>query len=166
MIDPEELATLFDRHAPALELYVRQWCRDAADVAQSAFVRLAEQPEAPRQPVPWLYRVARNLAITRARAESVRRRHQQRLGAEAVSWFVSSAEQAIDAAEAAAALAELPDDRREVVVLRIWGGLTFDEIAEVLRSSRTTVFRKYTAALASLKQRLESPCNTNPSNRG
>jgi hypothetical protein len=41
VINPELLARLFDRHAPALALYARQWCGTPEDVVQDAFVKLA-----------------------------------------------------------------------------------------------------------------------------
>jgi RNA polymerase sigma-70 factor (ECF subfamily) len=48
----------------------------------------------------------------------------------------------------------LPPEQREVVIARIWGGLTFDEIAALVRDSRTTVHRRYNEALATLRERL------------
>lgn len=161
----EELARLFDDHAAALELYLRQWTGDPADVVQSAFIRLAEQQPPPRRVVPWLYRVARNLAISQVRAESVRRKHERQRHRETGSWFRERSGRTIDTDDAVAALRELADDDREIVMLRIWSGLTFNEIALVTGTPRATVHRKYTDALAKLKERLVTPCPTNPSNR-
>jgi RNA polymerase sigma-70 factor (ECF subfamily) len=49
----------------------------------------------------------------------------------------------------------LPPDQREVVVARIWGGLTFDEIAALVGEPRTTVYRRYGEALEVLREKLE-----------
>jgi len=49
----------------------------------------------------------------------------------------------------------LPMEQREVVIARIWGGLTFDEIAALTGDSRTTVFRRYGEALEVLREKLE-----------
>ena len=164
MIDPEQLSRLFDRHAAALELYVRQWTPEAADIVQAAYVRLAEQKTAPRDPVAWLYRVARNLAVSRVRSEAARRRREQAAGHETGRWFAQPASLDVDIDEVIVALQRLPQDQREIVVLRIWGGRTYDEIADITGSPRTTVYRKYQSALRELRDMLESPCSTNPTN--
>ena len=59
-VSPELLGQLWDRHAAALELYARQWCRTPDDVVQQAFAQLATQRAVPEQVVAWLYRVVRN----------------------------------------------------------------------------------------------------------
>ena len=164
MIDPEQLSRLFDRHAAALELYVRQWTPEAADIVQAAYVRLAEQKTVPRDPVAWLYRVARNLAVSQARSAAARRRREQAVGHDTNRWFAQPTSPDVDIDEVIVALQQLPQDQREVVVLRIWGGRTYDEIADITGSPRTTVYRKYQSALRELRDMLESPCSTNPTN--
>ncbi len=52
-------------------------------------------------------------------------------------------------------LRELPEKLREIVVLRIWSQLSFEEIAEVTAMSKTSVFRTYAEALEHLRKRLE-----------
>jgi RNA polymerase sigma-70 factor (ECF subfamily) len=49
------------------------------------------------------------------------------------------------------ALAELPDDQREVIVLHVWGELTFSEIADLLGVSSNTAASRYRYALAKLR---------------
>jgi RNA polymerase sigma-70 factor (ECF subfamily) len=53
-------------------------------------------------------------------------------------------------------LAELPLEQREVIVARIWGGLTFEDIACVADCSVPTAHRRYHAGLAALRERLET----------
>ena len=52
----------------------------------------------------------------------------------------------------------MPDELREVLVARIWGGLTFEQIAEVLQTSTSTAFRRYEEAISYLRTRLGIPC--------
>ena len=63
-------AQLFEEHYDRLQRYLVRFTRDgdaAADLAQEAFVRLLEHdPESPHA-VPWLFRVATNLARDDAR---------------------------------------------------------------------------------------------------
>ena len=52
------------------------------------------------------------------------------------------------------ALRAVEDDLREVVIARIWGGLSFVEIAEVVDISTSTAHRRYEAGLEKLRERL------------
>src|ERR1051325_9500967 len=48
-------------------------------------------------------------------------------------------------------LAALPEDQREVIVLHVWGELTFSQISELLGLSLNTAASRYRYALAKLK---------------
>ena len=158
-IGPELLAEVFDAHADALALYARQWCEGPEDVVQEAFLQLARQRAAPDRVVPWLYRVVRNGAIAAGRRDGRRRKREARSsGGEA--WFAPPDDR-IDAEVAVRFLAELEPETRGVVVARIWGALTFEEIAEAEGCSLTTAHRRYRAGLERLHERLE-PSWTRP----
>jgi RNA polymerase sigma-70 factor (ECF subfamily) len=75
----------------------------------------------------------------------------------AEAWF-SATDARIDGREATRFLAELPLEQREVVVARIWGGLTFDQVAELIGCALPTAHRRYQAGLARLRERLEDRC--------
>jgi len=47
-----------------------------------------------------------------------------------------------------------------VIVARIWGGLNFEQISEVVGASISTAHRRYEAGLKSLRERLKLPCLT------
>ena len=57
---------------------------------------------------------------------------------------------------------ELPLAWREVIVARIWGGLTFEQIARLVGCSLTSAYRRYHDGLAEMKERVEGPCRRNP----
>jgi RNA polymerase sigma factor (sigma-70 family) len=153
-ISPELVAQLFDRHAAALELYAAQWVSAPADVVQEAFLQLVRQKRLPDRPVAWLYRVVRNGAFSAARREARRQHNEQAAIAQARLRFEIEGESPLDVGSAAKALQALPDEKREVVVARIWGGLTFEEIAEIAEISSSEAHRRYEAALAALRQSL------------
>jgi RNA polymerase sigma factor (sigma-70 family) len=153
-IAPEELGRLYREHAPALRLYVWQLPGGDEDLVQEAFIKLAQQSPPPDRALPWLYQVVRNAALSASRGEARRRRRQNRVSASAV-WF-ASADDGIDGRDAARLLAEVPLEQREVVVARIWGGLTFDEAAQLVGCSLATTHRRYQAGLAAIRERLES----------
>lgn len=162
---PETLARLVDDHSAALVLYARQWCFTPEDVVQEAFVKLVEQPKPPSTPLPWLYRVVRNGALEAARKERRRRTHEQAVAVNQTAWFVPTEAPGLDGAAAAAALATLPIEQREAIVARLWGGLTFEEIADLAGSSSSSVHRWYVAGLATLRERLGVACPTKPTNQ-
>jgi RNA polymerase sigma factor (sigma-70 family) len=159
-IGPEELGRLYREHAPALRLYVQQWSMGAEDLVQDAFIKLAQQAPAPDRVLPWLYRVVRNGVLAAGRGQARRRRRENRASA-AEAWFAAT-DDCIDGREATRLLAELPLDQREVVVARIWGGLTFEEVARLVGCSLPTAHRRYQDALAVLRERLEVPWMRTP----
>jgi RNA polymerase sigma-70 factor (ECF subfamily) len=158
-ITPEELGRLYRQHAPALRLYARQWPASDEDLVQDAFVKLAQNWFVPEQVLPWLYRVVRNGALAAGRGEARRRQRQDKVRAPE-AWF-ASADNGLDGQEATRLLRNLPLEQREVVVARIWGGLKFEEIAELVGCALPTAHRRYQAGLATLREMLEKPWTHN-----
>jgi RNA polymerase sigma factor (sigma-70 family) len=156
---PELLAWVLKRHAAALELFARQWCDCPDDVVQDALIELARRSETPDDVLCWLYRVVRNRAISAGRSRRRRSRRESAVSS-ATPWFVSSPEDTLDARAAAEALSSLPEEQREVVVARLWGGLTFAEIGRLIGTNDSTAHRRYEAALTQLRKELKVPCPT------
>jgi len=162
-MDPHEFARLVDRHGPPLILYARQWCLAPEDVVQEAFVKLAGARQPPREVVPWLYRVVRNGALDAAKVAQRRQRREQ-AAARPERWFVEPAIEGLDAATAVAALERLPVEQREVIVARLWGGLSFEEIATLVGCASSTAFRRFSAGIDALRKELDAPCLNQSSN--
>jgi RNA polymerase sigma-70 factor (ECF subfamily) len=156
-MSPTELARLIDVHAASLVLCARQWCDEPEDVVQEAFVKLVRQSRPPLETVAWLYRVVRNGAIDAAKMAR-RRQRRESAAARPVRWFVEPEIDGLDAQAAVAALERLDADRREVIVARHWGGLSFEQIADVVGCSASTAFRRYTAGVEDLRQQLGVSC--------
>ena len=159
-VSPELLGSLLSTHGPALRLFARSWCDAADDVVQEAFVQLAKQATVPNDPRAWLFRVVRNGALTSRRSVARRRRYETSAAGERRDWFESRPDVQLDADRAAAALAELPEELRETVVAHLWGGLTFEQVAELTGTSSSTSHRRYEQGLKLLRERLEKPCPT------
>ncbi|MCU0960840.1 MAG: sigma-70 family RNA polymerase sigma factor [Pirellulaceae bacterium] len=156
-IDPAELEQLIGAHSAALELFAAQWTTLPEDCVQEAFVRLAGQVPPPDQPLPWLYRVVRNRAISLRRAAERRRRRESEAAAQRPQWFVATRWSAAELQEVTEALAAIDAQLREVLVARIWGGLSFEQLAAVLAVSTSTAHRRYEAGLLRLRERLGVP---------
>src|SRR5437879_3508264 len=131
MNDLDRLAQLVMQRSNALTLYARQWLdfASAEDAVQEALVALLSETSEPVDPIAWMYRAVRNASIDRARASSRRRRREQIVAGGRREWFEPKADALIDAEAAQAALANLPAEQREIVVLRIWGEMTLAQVA-------------------------------------
>jgi RNA polymerase sigma-70 factor (ECF subfamily) len=112
--------------------------------------------------VAWLYKVVRNGALSAARADRRRRHHELVVAERTPAWFEPAEGIGLDARTVAEALQSLPAEQREPVVAHLWGGLSFEQIGELMGSSASTAHRRYLAALQSLRLRLRIPCPNNP----
>jgi RNA polymerase sigma-70 factor, ECF subfamily len=155
--DPDEWTSWLDRHGPALVLLARQRVAsrvDAEDVVQEAFVRFWRSRHRATDPVAFLYTCVRRCALDWQRTRGRRsRREQIAARPEADSCFAGPAEQAERSAAVEALLRGLPEDQREVIVMKIWGGLSFPQIAESLRIPANTAASRYRYALDKLRAR-------------
>ena len=150
--DQELLSRLLDEHGASLVLYAQQWSGSPEDVVQEAFIQLMQQRPLPNNVVGWLYRVVRNGAVSASRAATRRVRHETAAAGNCEPWFKHSLDEVVDAGAAVAALESLTIEDREVIVLRIWGGRSFDEIAELIGKSTSTAHRRFETALDTLRQ--------------
>jgi len=157
-ITPELLSRLLDEQGGALALYAAQWTAAADDCVQEALIELARQPALPRNVMAWLYRVVRNRAISDFRAARRRMRREELAGRLRPRAGGLADGPGIEAAELAAALDALDEPLREVVVARIWGGLGFEDLAELAGCSTSTAHRRYEAGLVALRERLGIEC--------
>jgi RNA polymerase sigma-70 factor (ECF subfamily) len=163
--DLERLAQRVAERAAGLALYARQWvdAATAEDVVQDALTALLAERRRPDDPVAWMYRAVRNSAIDHARSSSRRQKREQTVAATRRGWFAASVDSLLDAQTAEQALRQLPDEFREIVVMRIWGELGFAEIAGVMQLSVSTVHDRYVSALRQMRSELEKPCRTKTS---
>jgi RNA polymerase sigma-70 factor (ECF subfamily) len=131
--------------------------RDAAmDIAQETCLRLWSRPcaDAPRRLRPFLFRIARNLALDRLKTARKRRGLLARYGAlrpRAAPAPDEELERERVAAEVQRAIQDLPERRREVFSLAYLQGLSYAEVADVLGISPKTVQNHMSAALAQLR---------------
>jgi RNA polymerase sigma-70 factor, ECF subfamily len=157
---PEQVGEWFETEAGPMVLYARQWldAGQAEDVVQEAFLRLMQQTQRPDHVKAWLYRAVRNLALNRLRSMGRQRRREEQVADATPAWFESDPGVGMDARQAEATLRMLPAEERELITLRIWGGLPLDQIASILGWSTATVFRRYRDVLQRIRTEMERPC--------
>jgi RNA polymerase sigma factor (sigma-70 family) len=155
---PNQWTAWLDRHGAALVLFARQWVAgqaDAEDVVQDAFVRFWNSRDHVVDTTSYLYACVKHCALDWQRSRQRRSsREQATARPEAEPMFVGSLEQQERRGAVEAALVALPDKQREVVVMKIWGGLSFPQIAAALETSADTVASRYRYALARLHDAL------------
>lgn len=155
--DPEYLGRLLDEHGGVLSLYASQWTDAADDCVQESLLELVRQRDLPENVPAWLFRVVRNRAIARARAQQRRKRHETAAMRGVTLEVKPGREPEWSAADVTAALTGIEDDLREVVVARVWGNLGFEEIAELIGASLSTAHRRYESGLQALRTQLGVP---------
>lgn len=159
--DPEAFASLYDRLAPRLLGTAHTMTgsiADAEDVVHDLFVDLA-RGRARLATVAdldaYVFTMLRHAVGKRRRRSAIDRRAVERIAVErqATGLAVTPAVPGRDD-ELAAAVAALPGEQREVIALKVDGGLTFAEIAAVTGTSPNTAASRYRYALEKLRARL------------
>lgn len=153
--------TWFETYGARLLLVARQWTRsasDAEDVVQEAFVRYWRQQRGlPGDPLPLLITSVRRAALDLIRRSARReRREQAQVDLQAEAWFEPNRDGDERANRLEEAVVQLPSEQREVLVLKIWGELTFAQIAEQLALSPNTAASRYRYALGALRDKLST----------
>ncbi len=174
--DREAFTVLVRRHHRPLYNFVLRQLRQpnvAEEVTQEVFLRVvqnASQYKHEARFVTWTYAIARNLCVDQLR-KLAHRRHpslEQPLGpgddARSLGDVVTSQRVDGDAERGTAALQmramliqaveTLPDDQREVYLLREVGNLSFKEIAEVVGVAENTAKSRMRYALDRLRTSL------------
>lgn len=148
----------YDRHGPALLLFARQLTdtlAQAEDAMHDGFIRFWKRREQVDDPLAYLYRSVRSAALDRHRADS-RREQRERdrastpSGEQPAPWQHAAKDE--EQVCLRASLAALSEAQRELVVMKIWGGLTFAQIAEATGLPKSTAAARYAVALSALKQ--------------
>ena len=157
-----EIERLYDEHAQPLYAFLLNFMRDEADtrdVLQEIFVKLAREPKllaGIREERAFLIRLAHNAAIDLMRRRGTRERTKENFAAENMSPFAptSDPDEKVFREELAVALGALPEEQRAVVHLKLWEGLTFEEIAAALEIPPNTAASRYRYGLDKLRERL------------
>jgi RNA polymerase sigma-70 factor (ECF subfamily) len=157
--DGSALGDLIERHQAALLRHARALVGDDGsheDVVQETFLKLLERPPVLPEGVrgradaerahlsSWLHKVTRNGCMDTLRSQKRRRRREEEVAApEVAQRSHSGGAELVEERDTRAAvergLARLPQDQREVLVLRLLSESSYKEIAEITGKKIGTV---------------------------
>ncbi len=152
---PHWCEALYDAQSDALILYGRALGLshgEAEDVLHEVFRALLRRSEPPAKPEHYLVRAFRNRTFHRK--VSLWRRLTREL--ESARWFERTPDETPRERAAMRCLAGLPEEQREVLVLKFWHGHTFEEIGSLLDISPNTAAGRYRYGLQKLRACLHS----------
>jgi len=157
-----DLELLYEEHAQALFAFLLNFTRnedDTRDVLQELFCKLASRPElldSVREPRAFLLRLSHNLAVDLMRRRGTRAKNHEEFGRDQADLFEPKRDSDDPAFREAlsSALAELPPEQRTVVHLKLWEGITFEQIAATLGIPQNTAGSRYRYGIDKLRERL------------
>ncbi|HEY5793260.1 MAG TPA: RNA polymerase sigma factor [Chthoniobacterales bacterium] len=155
-----ELEAIYDAHAQALFAFALSLTRSEAlaqDALQEIFCKLARRPQLlarARNPRAFLLRMTYHWVVDEARRDQARIRRTEALPAPPQFAASPDPDESLFRQELESALGELPPEQRAVVHLKLWGGLTFESIAETLRIPANTAASRFRYGLDKLQTRL------------
>jgi RNA polymerase sigma-70 factor, ECF subfamily len=154
-LDREDIARLYAEHGAVLVGYAYSLLSDRAqaeDVVHHVFVRLLRGDVVVMdRPLAYLCQAVRNAVMNQWR----KRAREVALDDSGACWLEAPRGREEAALAIERALAELPEEQREVIVLKVWGQLSFQDIGEVLETSSNTVASRYRYGLAKLRDVLK-----------
>ncbi len=147
-----EIESLYREHGAALLLFARSITgeRDRAqDAVHQVFLKLIEDGNLHQatDKKAYLFASVRNAVLNEIRVQ------QRNMALDPDSaWFNPSNRDYAAELNLRRALCALPEDQRQVIVLHVWGALTFSQVADVLDISSNTAASRYRYALLKLRE--------------
>ena len=155
----KELERIYDDHAAAMFSHAMSLLRNdaaARDIMQDIFLKLAEgsiDQNSILNPRSYLLRMVHHASVDLMRRSKVRADYAAKDHAEILQVSADPDREAFRR-KLEEALRQLPDEQREVVVLKLWQELTFEEISDICGIPMNTAASRYRYALDKLRSLL------------
>ena len=156
-----ELERIYDTYAGRLYAYLLTLVGnpgDSRDLLQDLFVKIARSGnclDGVRNEKAYLFRIAHNLSVDFIRrAQSRRDRHRCVSEAEPRQFAPTDPDATAFANSVSEELWNLPDEQRAAVHLKLWIGLSFEEIADLLDIPANTAASRYRYGIQKLRDAL------------
>jgi RNA polymerase sigma-70 factor, ECF subfamily len=146
--DRDEIRRLYEEHGRGLIAYACSFLHGftaAEDVLHQIFVRLLRGDIRLESPcAPYLYKAVRNASLNYLRDRSRDTELDD-------VWLESPSGMTEDAVLLQSALRELPEEQREVIVLHVWGQMSFEEVAATIGIPAKTAASRYRYGIEKLR---------------
>jgi RNA polymerase sigma-70 factor (ECF subfamily) len=156
------LEKLYDRYGEKLYHYLvlrLGSCQDAEDILQEVFYRFGRYSvrwKMVKNPRSFVFKVVRNEA-NRFLKRKIAQQKAMQINPDYKNAIASLIQGPDELSEKllAEALAGLPDDQREIIMLKVFEGMTFREIARICGLSVNTAASRYRYGLSKMRAFLE-----------
>ena len=166
--DKSAISSLIERHSRRVRDYIRMMVKDgdtAEDIFQETFIKAVRVIDEGKYAdsgkfLSWILRIAHNQVIDYFRAQKQNRQVNESAAGYNVLGTLRFAERTVEdkmvseqiERDVRALVELLPDEQREVVMLRYFSGLSFKEIAEQTNVSINTALGRMRYALINLRK--------------
>lgn len=166
--DRSAISRLIERHSRRVRDYIRMMVKDndvADDILQETFIKAVRVIDEGRYTdngkfLSWIMRIAHNQVIDYFRSQKQNRQVNESSAGYNVLGTLRFAEKNIEdrmvadqiEADIRSLVEMLPDEQREVVMMRYYSGLSFKEIAEQTNVSINTALGRMRYALINLRK--------------
>ena len=165
------ISQLIERHSRRVLDYIKMMVKDsdvAKDIMQETFIKAVRVIDSGRYTdngkfLSWILRIAHNQVIDRFRAQKQNRTLNESEAGYDLLGTIRIAESSIEDEMISAQIDsdvrrlvdQLPDEQREVVMMRYYSGLSFKEIAEQTGVSINTALGRMRYALINLRRMIK-----------
>lgn len=142
---------------PVFFLYARQQTRceaDAKDVLQDSLIESWRKSSNHLPDKAMVFATIRRRAIDLGRSIDRRQRREEEVANNQTGWFHPTFGDTDLHDHMTRVIAKLPPDLREVLILRIWGDMTFPAIAQMTEIPVATATSRYRYAIERLRENL------------
>ena len=169
--DRNAISQLIERHSRRVRDYIQMMVKDgdvADDIFQETFIKAVRDIDEGRYTdngrfLSWILRIAHNQVIDHFRAQKQNRQLNEAEAGYDVLGTLRLAERTVEdeivceqiASDVRRMVELLPDEQREVVMMRYYSGLSFKEIAEQTGVSINTALGRMRYALINLRKMIK-----------
>lgn len=159
--DSDAFGKLYDFYVKKIYnfVYYKTWHRETAeDLTSQTFFKALENIEKFNSEkgvfAGWLYQIARNNIIDHFRSFKPTSLIEDAFDLKDDTDIPADLETKLKMEKIRTGLALLSSEQREIVILRVWEGLSHKEIAEIMRKNEPAIKMNYSRAVAKLKQEI------------
>lgn len=159
--DSDAFGKLYDLYVKKIYnfVYYKTWHRETAeDITSQTFFKALEKIGKFNSEkgvfASWLYQIARNNIIDHFRSFKPTSLIEDAFDLKDKTDIPADLETKLKMEKIHAGLALLSSEQREIVILRVWEGLSHKEIAEIMRKNESSVKMSYSRAVSKLKKEI------------